>query len=210
MKRKVALAMTSSLILLCWSCARTPTAEHARAAEPEPGEEHAHDENHDHGHDHDHDHDGPGPGEIARAESPITGPVTIGEMNIEGALEVDPRDVVASPEAYMGRTVQFTGRVNGYCVHNRGWYSIEAPGAAPPYLRVMVRPDFRVPEGVLDASVETVGVIEAQEFSREMVEHIEVEHGLGTASREVTGDTITLTVVRVRGALFSPRSERVQ
>lgn len=63
-----------------------------------------------------------------------------------------------------------------------------------------------MPEGVIGATVVTHGEVGSQDLPRERVLHMEQEHGIGTTERPEGGETITFTVVRAAGAVFSPRA----
>lgn len=175
----------------------------ATAADQQEGEGQEQAEAHEHGEGEEHEEGNPG--DIARAEPPITEAVSVGEESSE-VESVDAADIIADPSSFEGRTVQVSGSVNGFCVHERGWFAIEVPGASPAYLRVLARPAFRVPEGVFGATAVAQGTVEFQELPLGRVMHFEQTHRLGATPRDESAETVRMVVIRGQGATFTPRA----
>jgi len=220
--RTLFIIVTAAVAAMLWGCERagsgasTEDERSAETAEPEKAASGGHGARHERGHgEGDHPEHGEcddgssGEGCEEREEAPpvqvpLKAPVSLGATAAEGVEVVDAAAVVADPAQYRGKTISVSGTVKGFCHHGRSWYAIDVPGASPPYLRILSRPAFSVPDGVMGATVVTHGTVDVQELPRGRAEHFEQEHALGTVEGDSESETVTRAVFRAAGAVFSP------
>lgn len=139
------------------------------------------------------------------AEGTLTSPISVGQEPTEELELIDVADIVANPQQYAGQTVRVLGRVKGLCVHARAWFALDAPGASPPYIRVITAPAFRVPQGAMDSVATLNGTVELLTLPANRVQHFEEHHQLG-AGDDVPGTEATRPIIRATWATFSPPS----
>ncbi len=200
----ILLAVTSSAFLCHCSTEeqRTETNDSAEARES------AHNDDHDHAeassvgrrHAEHEEHE-----EAPAADPPLAEATTVGVAPEASTPLVSAADIVSNPQRFAGQTVRIAGTVKGYCHHGRAWYAVDAPGATPPYLRVITAPAFRVPGGLINAGSMGQGTVEVIELPRARAQHFEEEHCLGTAEDE-EAPAVHRPIIRATGATFTPAS----
>lgn len=197
MRRIIPVITTIAMFLMGWGCNRSTPAEPSRdraeapAPTKAPAEDHA-------------GHDEANVGEEQARATSLDAPETVGQAPSDDVPLVAPAEILADPERFAGTPVRFQGTVKGFCVHARAWYAVDVPGGTPPYIRVLTAPAFRVPAGVMNASVITQGIVEVQAQPADRIQHFEEQHRLGSGDEPPGTGEVNRVVIRATGATFTP------
>jgi len=133
----------------------------------------------------------------AGAGQHVGDPFTVKERTEIAAL-------VDNPKAFEGKTVRVSGVVQGFCHHQRAWFSLVSKAGDKQIVRVITKPKFSTPEqmAINQSTAEAEGVVQLKAVDEAYAKHMAKEHGLfGGEPDKIQGPQYSVNVVAT-GARF--------
>jgi hypothetical protein len=112
--------------------------------------------------------------------------------------------VVANPKSFEGKTIRISGVVQGFCHHQRAWFSLSPKVGDKQIIRVITRPKFSTPEQIAlnQAVAEAEGTVQLKTVDEAYAKHMAKEHGLfGGEPDKIQGPQYSVNLVAT-GARF--------